>query len=182
MARHMSWKQLSSKEVYRNPWLSVTEDQVETETGKHFLFGIVHKPPSVHVIPWDGTRFTLVGQYRYPIDTFTWEFPAGRAEGVSLEEMARQELREETGLQAEKLEFLGVISLASSHHDQKSHVFFATELTRGETSREPSEEGMQIREVTPEELRAMIVDGTFSESSSVAAFGLLCAKGLFPFV
>lgn len=70
----MSWKVKSSKEVYRNKWMWVTEDEVETDFGEKLTYGVVHKKPFTLIILWDGKKFTLVGQYRHAIKKFSWEF------------------------------------------------------------------------------------------------------------
>ena len=86
----MPWKKLSTKSVYKNHWMEITEDRIESPKGKKMTYGVVHKKPFALIIPWDGKYFTLVGQYRYPIDNWTWEFPQGHCEGVSIEETAKK--------------------------------------------------------------------------------------------
>jgi hypothetical protein len=91
----MPWKQLSSKIVYKNKWMEITEDQVVTDFGKQLTYGVVHKEPSVLIIPWDGVHLYLVGQYRYPVDEYSWEFTQGHTEAANIVAIAKKELLED---------------------------------------------------------------------------------------
>ena len=169
----MPWKTKSSKSFYKNHWMEVTEDVVENDSGKELTFGIVHKKPFALIIPWDGKYFTLVKQYRYSVGTFTLEFPAGHFEHDSIEETAKKELEEETGLRAGKIEEIDTFFLAPGHHNQVCHVFLATELTEGMQELEEQEEGMKTIKVAFEELRIMIKNGEVKDGPTLAAFGIL---------
>lgn len=126
----------------------MTEDQIANDAGREFTYGVVRKKPFALIIPWDGTYFTLVGQYRYPVDTFSWEFPQGHFEHDSIIETARHELEEETGLKAGDIKKIGGFNLAPGHHTQVCHIFLATQLTVGTINRDASEEDMQTKQVT----------------------------------
>ena len=76
----MAWKTESSKEVYANKWMTITEDMV-VNGEKRMTYGVIHKKSFSLVIPWDGACFTLVRQYRYPIHEYILEFPAGHSHG-----------------------------------------------------------------------------------------------------
>lgn len=174
----MVWKQLSSKSVYKNKWMEITEDQVETDFGKRLTYGVVHKEPYALIIPWDGTHLFLVGQYRYPVDEYSWEFPQGHFEHENIVETARIELREETGLTAGKLQEVAVFNLAPGHHSQKCHIFLATDLNVGVNEPEESEEGMKLKRVTLDELQKLIAAGEVTDGPTIAAYGIITAKNL----
>lgn len=169
----MSWKRISSKEVYRNRWMRVTEDEVETDTGRRLTYGVVRKEPFALIIPWDGRCFTLVGQYRYIVDAFTWEFPQGHFEHESIEQSAKTELREETGLMAKSIKKIGAFWIGPGTITQECNVFLATDLSKGEPEREESEEGMQTRKVTPREIKELIKDGTIKDGATITALTIL---------
>lgn len=176
----MNWKQLSSKEVYRNPWWWVTEDQVETPSGKILMWATMHKDPFALIVPWDGERFILVRPYRYPVGKACWEFPAGSVDGASVTEAANQELRQETGYVAGSLEFLAKFFVANGSSAEYCQAYLATDLTYvGEQILDPGEEGMEIMRVTPEELTHMITDGTIADGPTLSAYGYLHAIGWF---
>lgn len=174
----MAWKQLQSKTVYESRWMKVREDEVETEAGLRLTYGVVEKKAYPLVVPWDGEKFTLVGQYRYPIDYFSWEFPQGHFEHTNIEETVRTELREETGLSAKEITCIGSFALAPGHHTQICSVYLATGLTQGSPEREESEADMQVKLVTLSELEKMIIEGVIKDGPTIAAVGIMKMRGL----
>ncbi len=172
----MKWKIISTEQKYKNKWMTVTEDVFENVDGKRLTYGVVRKEPCALIIPWDGKVFTLVGQYRHPNDYFSWEFPQGHLEHGSVEKTAIKELKEETGLTAEKIEQLAHFYLAPGHHTQEYFVFLATGLREGKQELEESEEGMVTKKIAPRELEKMISDGLIKDGPTLAACGLLKIK------
>ena len=71
----MTIRQLSSRVVYRNPWMTVREDEIERDNGTRGIYGVVEKCDSAIVIPIEGDDVYLVEQYRYPVGMKTLEFP-----------------------------------------------------------------------------------------------------------
>ena len=61
----MSWvRTKSSREVYRNAWMTVREDEIVRDDGSTGIYGVVDKPDFALIIPQDDTGFWLVEQYR----------------------------------------------------------------------------------------------------------------------
>lgn len=172
------WKKLSSKEVYRNRWLWVTEDKVKTHNGQQLTYGVIHKKLFALIIPWDGKRLTLVGQYRYIVDEFTWEFPQGHYEHKSIKETARQELHEETGIIAKSIKKIGSFWIGPGVITQQCIVFLATDLTQTKPSREISEEGMKMKKISITELKRLIKSGKIKDGPTITALSILDASGL----
>jgi len=169
----MVWKKISSRQVYKNHWMKVTEDVVKIESGKKFIYGIVHKKPFPLIIPWDGKYLILVRQYRYPVRSLSWEFPAGHNEVSSIKKVAGRELEEETGFKAKTLKKIGLLFLSPGHHTQICHVFFATGLRKGKQSLDEFEKGMIVKKVTPKKFYEMVKKGLIKDSPTIAAFGIL---------
>ena len=165
-----------SREVYRNQWIRVREDEVERADGSAGIYGVVEKPHFALVLPYEREGFWLVEQYRYPVGRRAWEFPQGTwtaGSGGTPAELARAELAEETGLRAGSLRHLGHLDLAPGLSTQEFDVWLATGLTPGPTAREATEADMRQAFVTEAELRAMVRDGRFTDGPSLAAYGLL---------
>jgi 8-oxo-dGTP pyrophosphatase MutT (NUDIX family) len=165
------WKTVSSRPVYENPWIAVREDQVIRPDGAPGIYGVVHfKNVAVGVLPVDDEgRLWLVGQYRYTLDIYSWEIPEGSgAAGESLEETARRELQEETGLSAGRLEYLVRAHLSNSVSDEVAHVFRATELRAGPSAPEGTER-LRVRRVAWAEAWEMLLRGEITDSMSVMA-------------
>ncbi|MUN35831.1 NUDIX domain-containing protein [Actinomadura litoris] len=169
-------RRVATRVVYENPWMVVREDEVERPDGSRGIYGVVDKPDFVLVIPMENGGFHLVEEYRYPIRRRTWNFPQGtfpgRREGDP-EELARLELRQETGLRAASLTHLGYLNCSHGTSGQGFNVFVAADLRAGETDREPEEQDMRQRWFSRAEVRAMIRDGRITDDSSVAAYALL---------
>ena len=174
----MSFRTVSSREVYRNPWITVREDEVELPDGSGGTYGVVDRPDFALVIPRepDGSMW-LVEQYRYAIGRRSWEFPQGTwppgEQRGPIEALARAELREETGIRADDLCHLGHLYTAYGFCSQGYDVWLATGLTQGEADREPTEQDMIQRLFTVLEFEEKVRIGEIFDSHSLAAYGLL---------
>ncbi|MDX3536032.1 NUDIX hydrolase [Streptomyces sp. MB09-01] len=167
-----------SREVYRNPWMTVREDDIRRPDGSPGVYGVVEKPDYALVIPRqdDGTVH-LVEQYRYPVGGRYWEFPQGSwPEGHVGEaplDLARAELREETGLRATRMTYLGLVHVAYGYASQGCHVYLAEGLIPGETEREATEADMCQRSADPGEWRELVRAGRITDAATLAAHTLL---------
>jgi 8-oxo-dGTP pyrophosphatase MutT (NUDIX family) len=169
----MSWKIKNTKKIYKDNYMTLERDSVITNYGDEVNCSIVRKEPFALVIPWDGSKFIIERLYRFAVNEFSWEFPAGHLQGGSVEQTAINELKEETGIKANKLVEIGIFHPANGFLDQACHVFLVTDLTFGETSREASEKGMIIKKVAPEEFEKMIQTGKIKDGPTISAYMLL---------
>jgi len=169
----MAWKLKSSKEIYKSKYLTLEQDTVVTNYGDETVYSTVRKDPFAIVIPWDGEKFVIEKLYRFAVDRYSWEFPAGHLQGGSIENTAVNELQEETGLKAEKFVAIGRFYPANGFLDQEGYVFLATNLSFGKTNRDESEKGMEIKKVTPKELEEMIRMGVIKDGPTISAYALL---------
>jgi ADP-ribose pyrophosphatase len=132
---------LSTREVYRNRWMRLREDRILRSNGEEGLYSVVEKSDAAIILPLDARpdgddRIWLVEQFRYTIQEQALELPQGGWEmpGVDPEELARGELREETGIRAATMTYLGSTWIGYGFTRQKQHVFVATGLTHAEGS------------------------------------------------
>jgi len=169
---------ISSREVYRNPWTRVREDVIERSNGVRGIYGVVDKDPACIVIPLEQTAegdfLWLVRQYRYTVGDTFFELPQGGWETAEVdpEELARGELREETGLLVERMTHLADHWIAYGAMRQIHHVYLAEGLTPGETERDPEEHDMTVHRVPVSEFESMLLDGRVMDNCTVAAWGL----------
>ncbi|WP_037364855.1 NUDIX domain-containing protein [Amycolatopsis orientalis] len=169
-------QRVATREVYRNNWMTVREDAVRRADGSDGIYGVVDKPTYALVIPLDGDRLHLVEQFRYPLGMRRWEFPQGTARDLAETppaDLARRELREETGLRAAEFTELGMLDVAPGMASQRGHVYLATGLTEGEPERELEEQDMRTAWFSRAEVEKMISTGEISDAQSVAAYTLL---------
>lgn len=173
---------LGTRLVYENRWLKVREDTIRRQDGSVGIYGVVDKPDFVMIVPVgeDGS-FHMVEQYRYPVGGRYWEFPQGSREGAPDADpldVARSELREETGLDASEMIYAGHLFEAYGISNQGCHLFVARGLRQGETALEPEELGLISRAVMPTEFKQMICNGQIKDACTIAAMQLLQFKGL----
>jgi 8-oxo-dGDP phosphatase len=172
-------ERISSREIYRNPWLVFREDDIRRPDGSTGIYSVVDKPTYALVMPYDGGRFRLVEQFRYPIGARRWEFPQGTAPDLAdaePAELAERELREETGLRATSLEVLGQLDVAPGMTSQRGWVFLATGIAEGEADREHEEQDMCSAWFSRDEVEQMIRSGVMADAQSIAAYGLFLLR------
>lgn len=167
----MGWKKLSSRTVFENSWMRVLEDHVINPGGGENQYGHVQfKNLAVAIIPVDEDGNTwLVGQDRYTLNSYSWELPMG---GAPKDEeplaAAKRELREETGLTAERWSELIRLHTSNSITDESAIVFVAEVLTEGDTAFEETED-LSVRKLALADAVAMVNAGEITDAISVAA-------------
>jgi 8-oxo-dGTP pyrophosphatase MutT (NUDIX family) len=165
---------LSSREVYRNHWMRLREDEILRSNGKKGIYGVVEKDDAAIIIPIDEGKVWLVEQFRYTIQERALELPQGgwEMEVEHPEELARGELKEEMGLDATLMTYLGTLWIAYGFTRQKQHVFLATGLTDTEKDPDPEEHDLVIRSMPVEEFEQLMLNGTVRDNCTVSAWGL----------
>jgi ADP-ribose pyrophosphatase len=93
--------------------------------------------------------------------------------------VARGELREETGLDADRMTYAGHLFEACGYSNQGYRVFLATGLRRGDPERDHEEQDLVTRQFPLSEVEQMIREGEIKDATTVATFGLLRLKDLF---
>lgn len=167
------WKTIKVTEIYDNPWITLTHEDVIIPNGKPGIYGKVHfKNYAVGIIPVDADNNTwLVGQYRYTLDEYSWEIPEG---GALIPQdpldAAKKELAEEVGLAAKNWELIAKLHNSNSVTDEIAFIYVARDLS--ETFAEPDETEVIERKKLPlAEAIQMVLNGQITDSMSVA--GLL---------
>jgi ADP-ribose pyrophosphatase len=165
---------LSSREVYRNRWIRVREDEILRSNGQKGIYGVVEKEDGAIILPIDDGRVWLVEQFRYTIQQRALELPQGSWERPieKPEELARGELQEELGLHAAQMVKLGAMWIAYGFTRQREHIFLATGLTPTEKKPDTEEHDLVAHSVSIEEFERMMLDGTIQDQSTLAAWGL----------
>ena len=173
---HNPWQTLHTAVKYHNPWISVREDQVLNPGGGQGIYGVVSmKNKALGIVPVDAEGNTwLVGQYRYPLNEYSWEIPMG---GGLLEsdvlESAQRELKEETGLTAARWTRIARLHTSNSVTDEEGFVYLAEGLSQGALEPEETED-LRLWKLPLAEAIQMVMDDRITDGISVA--GLLKAE------
>jgi 8-oxo-dGTP pyrophosphatase MutT (NUDIX family) len=165
---------LETREIYRNRWLRLREDKILRSNGKEGIYSVVDKDDCAVVLPIQDGKVWLVEQFRYTVQEQSIELPQGgwETEIEDPEELARGELKEETGLHAAQMVYLGFLWIAYGFCRQKQHVFLATGLTLKESDPDEEEHDIVIHTKPIEEFEQMMLDGRIRDVCTVGAWGL----------
>jgi ADP-ribose pyrophosphatase len=166
-----SWKTVDSEVKYDTPWIRVTEHNVINPAGKPGIYGVVtFKNLAIGVLPIDDEGNTwLVGQWRYPLEIYSWEIPEGGGPlGEDPVETAKRELKEETGLMASRYREIGRIHTSNSVCDESGYLFIATGLSQHDAEPEDSED-LQVKKIPFAEALRMVMEDEITDSLSQVA-------------
>ncbi|SFT43482.1 NUDIX domain-containing protein [Algoriphagus locisalis] len=164
------WKTRKITQIYENPWIKVEHHDIVNPAGNEGVYGKVHfKNRAMGIIPIDAEGNTwIIGQYRYTLDEYAWEIPMG---GGPLEEdkleSAKRELKEETGLSAQKWTEIMKIHTSNSVTDEVGYIYLAEELTQGETEFEETEV-LKIKKLPFSQVLEMVLNGEITDAISIA--------------
>lgn len=124
------WRHLDTNYPFVTPWLTIREDRVDITDGHEIRFAYRVSRGAVVIVPVtrDG-QMVLIRQYRYTVDDWCLEVPAGGMhdkENVPLEEAAREELREEAGATCEELLPVSEIYSNNATTNEVMNIYLAT--------------------------------------------------------
>jgi 8-oxo-dGTP pyrophosphatase MutT (NUDIX family) len=165
------WKTLSGEKVYESAWIEVHKHQTVNPAGKPAIYSIVSfKNLAIGVVPLSEDGYTwLVGQWRYPLNQYSWEIPEGGGpKHEAPVEAAKRELKEETGIVAGHLEEVMRLHLSNSATDELAIVFVARDLRFEEAEPEETED-LQVKKVHITQAFDMVMAGEITDVISVAA-------------
>jgi 8-oxo-dGTP pyrophosphatase MutT (NUDIX family) len=165
------WKIIDKHTAYDNAWISVTHHNVMHLSGKLGVYGTVHfKRLALGVLVLDDENNTwIVGQYRFPLNQYTWEIPKG---GGSLDVdpliSIKRELLEETGIVADWWIHIQSLQLSNSATDEIAHLYVAKNLTYQKATPD-EDELLQQRKIPFDELYKWVCDGKITDALTVTA-------------
>lgn len=165
------WTTISTQTVYDNKWITVTHEDVITPGGSAGIYGKVHlKHYAIGIIPVDTEGNTwLVGQYRYPLNEYSWEIPEGGGlKNQDILEAAKRELKEEVGLTATKWTLLTTIHTSNSVTDETAYIFVAQGLAVVNTEPDDTEQ-LQIKKLSLNDAFEMALSGKITDAISMIA-------------
>lgn len=172
---------MKQKSVYDNSWISVRHDEVIKPDGNPGIYGVVHfKNLAVGILALDDRdQLLMVGQYRYPLERYSWEIPEGGSPlGEAPLETAKRELEEETGFSATHWEvvFEG-IHLSNSVSDEAAYCYLATGFTPG-VARPEGSERLEVKWMPFNDVLAAIQRGEVTDALTILGVQRLALRRL----
>ena len=141
------YQTLSSRIAWSSPWYYIRQDEIITPDGRPGVYNVVEKAAAVWIVPVlaDG-RVVLIKNYRYTVDDWCLEVPAGSVKpGQTLAEAAQAELLEEIGGVAQELTHINHFYTANGISSEVGHIFLATGVALGQ----PHHEATEVMEIHP---------------------------------
>lgn len=170
-------KTIDSTRIFEGKVVRLRRDTVELENGKQTFREVIDHPGGVSILAMDEEgKIFFVRQFRYPFGRMLLELPAGKLEpGEDPEDSGRRELREETGCSAGRFVPMGKLIPTCAYDTEVIHLFFASELTRGEQGLDENE-FLSVERYTLDEALQMVLDGEIVDAKT--QIGLLKYQAL----
>jgi ADP-ribose pyrophosphatase len=156
------------KEIYRGRVVNLVVDDITTDQGIHTIREVFQHPGGAAVVPvLPGGDVLLVRQFRYPMQEYLLELPAGKIDGGEPpEETAARELGEEVGFKAGRLTKIAECYSTPGFCDEKLHIYVAEELTPVQASGDDDED-LEIVRLTRAELQEHLQHGRFRDAKTI---------------
>jgi len=166
----------AKESIYEGKILHVEKWQVTCPNGHAAPREIVVHNGAAAVVPVyeDGTTL-LVRQHRVSVDRVTLEIPAGKLDSANEDplECAIRELREETGLKAEKMTLLTSVFTTPGFCTEKIGIYLAQGLTEGDMHLD-EDEFLNVVRMPLSEAIDLIMRGEIRDGKTIC--GLLLAR------
>ena len=172
----MNFKLKKSEILFRGKVFDLQVDQIIYNSGNEGIREVaVHPGGAVVAAVKDDGKLILVKQFRYPLQKFLIELPAGKLEiNEDPKVCAVRELQEETGYKTDNLIKLGAIATTPGFCTEILHIYLAKNLKPGNHDREEGEYGMEVLELTFDEAEEKIKNGEIIDSKTIC--GIYMAK------
>jgi len=163
------------RKLVENKWVTFLEDKFQLPNGTDCTYYHAQKSDAVLTIAIDeqgeDSYTFIVNQKRHPIDQTIWQFPIGGFDAATEDPTvaARKELREETGVVAGKMTYLGTFFADPGFTNQKLHVCATRDIESiGQQKLELLEHGLISKRVKTTEIAEMIDSGDMGDAWGIA--------------
>ncbi|MBQ8738533.1 MAG: NUDIX hydrolase [Clostridia bacterium] len=163
-------KQLSSRQIFDGRVVKLFVDDIELPNGGKSIREYIKHPGAVCVIPIDEDKnVIMVRQFRYPFGRTLLEIPAGKLEpNEDPNEAVKRELEEESGVIAEKIEFIGMTYTTVAFTNEQIYTYLATGLTYTAPHTD-EDEFVEVEKIPLDVLVEMVMNGEIKDSKTQVA-------------
>lgn len=155
-------------EIFRGRRLWIEQREISLPNGLVREKVIIHPSDAVAILPLEGERCKLIRQYRYAIDDYILEAPAGALEaGEDPLAAAGRELIEETGFAAATIKPRGYIITTPGYTDEKIYLYEASGLTPSNLYGKDEDEVIEVVDIRVKDLNRMIRDGGITDAKTI---------------
>lgn len=171
------WYPLESTRLFENEQMKLRQDHVEVAGKTETEFAYLERSAGALIVPVTRAgQMVLIRQYRYAVDDWCLEIPAGGthdAGEMPLEEVARKELREEAGATCSRLDYMGHFYSAMSYSNEVCHVYLAHDVELSQDPHTESTESIELLQVPVEDALRLARTGKITAGPCALAV-LLC--------
>ena len=170
-------KQISTRQVYDGSAISLRIDGVRKPNGKTTTRDVVEHGDCIVAVPVDeDNNVLLVRQFRYPVDSYLLEAPAGGVEpGEDILDCVRRELQEEIGYEPGTIEKLGGFYSIPGYGTEYLYAYLARDLKPSRLVAEDTDE-IEVIKVPLKDIPALIKSGEICDAKSIAALLMYMAR------
>ncbi|MDD5225833.1 MAG: NUDIX hydrolase [Candidatus Omnitrophica bacterium] len=169
--KNKSYKIFKKRLIFSKGPIRLVDCKIRTPQGKVLARQVLEHPGCVVMLPrTDSGKYILVRQYRFPLEKFLWEFPAGgREPGETFPRAAVRELMEEIGMRPGKLKKLLEFYPTPGVSGEKMHVFLAWNLSPA-TAEKDEDEDLELGTFSLQEIGRMIRRGEIVDGKTLIGF------------
>jgi len=169
----------SSRTIYKGKIVTLEIADVRLPHGAETRMEVVRHPGSCVIVPMpDPDHIMLVRQYRYAVDRFLWELPAGSLKpGEDPRAGAIRECEEEIGLLPTVVENMGRYFASPGYLDEFMMLFRMSGLQKPKpgdpVAQQDADEHIEVRTFSLDEAHAMVASGEIVDLKTAMAIALL---------
>jgi ADP-ribose pyrophosphatase len=166
----------SHERIFDGRVFAIDRDRVRMPNGREVVVDVVRHPRSVVLIPVpEPGHVVLIRQYRYAVNKFLWELPAGSVDpGEEPEAAAKRECHEEIGQLPDTVVRLAALLPTPGYCDEEMIFFRVSGLSVPEEAAALDEdEDIEPRTFTIADAREMVRRGEITDMKTVAGLQLI---------
>jgi ADP-ribose pyrophosphatase len=171
-----SGERLSTERAFTGKVFTVDRDRVRLPHGPETTLDVVRHPKSVVIVPVPQPgRVILIKQYRYAVNAWLWELPAGSVdEGETPEQAAKRECHEEIAQVPSTVVRLAALFPTPGYCDEEM-IFFRVSGLENPTEAAALDEDEDIEAKTFElrDARDMVRRGEIVDMKTIVGLGLV---------